>query len=207
MNQYEIHLVEDDEAVRDAVRLLLGETGLSVVDHSSALEFLSRADFSRIACLVLDLQMPGMTGLELLEELDRRDRRVPALVITGYGDVPTAVRAMKLGAIDFFEKPLDNQVLLDRVKGLISQTRQAHHRAAEIRRYARRLEDLTVREREILGMAAEGLLNKEIAYQLNISPRTVEVHRANIRKKLGVDRWAELLRMTVLATSDSDSPS
>lgn len=188
-------VVDDDEAVRDALALHLDLAGLAVRPCASAAEFLAAADPAQPGCAVIDIRMPGMDGLELQQEMIRRGLTLPVIIITGHGDVPAAVRAFRAGAVDFLQKPFDEDLLIERVKeahARDSAARRAGSEAAEIRR---RLELLSPREREVMDLVAQGLPNKLIARQLDIGIRTVETHRARVLEKMGARNASELARM------------
>jgi len=190
-----VYVVDDDEAVRDSLRLLLESVGLICEVFASAPQFLDGHNPDQHSCLVADIRMPGMSGLDLQEELNRRASTIPILFITGHGDVPMAVDAMKSGALDFIQKPFRDQELLDRINQALEQD-QAHrddNRAlAEIRD---RMTRLTVRETEVMERVVSGQANKVIALDLGVSQRTVEIHRARVMQKMGARSLAELVRM------------
>ena len=192
-------VVDDDEAVRTSLRLLLKSVGLPVETHASAQEFLDRFDPDRPGCLVLDIRMPGMSGLELQERLNVMHAMVPVVFITGHGDVPMAVEAMQHGAVDFIQKPFRDQDLLDRINQALEKDREnrAGLRARDAIRA--RIEDLTPREKEVLDLVTAGKANKVIAGDLNVSQRTVEIHRARVMEKMGASSLAHLVRMVIAA--------
>jgi RNA polymerase sigma factor (sigma-70 family) len=192
-----VFIVEDDEAVRDSLALVLSLQGLRTMVFASAQEFLRTWDPARPGCLVLDLRMPGMTGLELLGELQRRGRVLPAVVITAHGDVASARASFKSGAVDFFEKPVDNDALVAAIRGALDRDAAGRQEAQEAALLARRMERLTGREREVLELVAAGLHNREIAARLGISARTVEVYKARLMEKLGVRRLPDLIRLVL----------
>jgi RNA polymerase sigma factor (sigma-70 family) len=199
-----VFVVDDDEAVRSAMRMLIKSSGLAVQTFASATEFLDTYEPTTPGCLVLDLRMPGLSGLELQEELNKRRITLPLIVVTGHGNVPMAVRAVKRGAVDFLEKPFDDQVLLQRIEQAIELDgrRRKHH--AEQRAVVERIARLSPREREVMELLVEGLGNKEIALELGLSRKTVDIHRSHVMMKLGVDSLAELVRMG-LTQKESDS--
>jgi RNA polymerase sigma factor (sigma-70 family) len=201
-----VFVVDDDPAVRDSLRLLLQSAHLPVATFASAQEFLAGYDRAAPGCLVLDVRMPGQSGLELQEELAARGLSLPVIIITGHGDVPMAVRAMKLGAVDFIEKPYNAQVLLERVRHALQE--DARRRQEEAERTARtaRLNLLTPREREVLRLLAAGKATKGIAALLGISRRTVEVHRAKIMQKMQVESIAALIRIALEAGRLEEPP-
>ncbi len=194
-----VFVVDDDEAVRKSLRLLLKSQGLPVVTHDSAAEFLGTYDPEQPGCIILDVRMPGMSGLELQQELNRRGAVIPVIFITGHGDVPMAVEAMKHGALDFLQKPFSDQDLTDRIqRGLATDLR---NRALldEKDRIRARLAALTRREMQVLRLVTLGKANKVIAGDLGVSQRTVEIHRAHLMEKMGATSLAHLVRMTMVA--------
>jgi two-component system response regulator FixJ len=193
-----ICVVDDDEAVRDSLAALFEVEGFEVVAFASARDFLDDA-LAGAGCLVTDLRMPDMNGLELLAALAGRADAPPVIMITGHGDVPMAVRAMRLGAADFIEKPFDGQVLLRRVREVLRAAGPVDHGGVDIQR---RLELLTPREREVLEQLVIGRSNKAIGLELEISPRTVEIHRARIMEKLAAGSLAQLVRLALAAGID-----
>jgi two-component system response regulator FixJ len=186
-------IVDDDESVRESLGELLSAAGYTVETFDSAARFLSGDAQSRCACLITDIRMPQMDGLALQEELVRRGCRFPMIVITGHGDVPLAVRAMRAGAADFIEKPFHHETLLASVKQTLQAPREKPGAADP--EVAVRLADLTAREREVMDLMALGHPNKVIAQQLDISFRTVEVHRTRVLAKMRVKNVAELVRL------------
>jgi two-component system response regulator FixJ len=194
-----IFIVDDDAAIRDSLRMMLEVAGYTVRDFASAQSFLSDADMQG-GCLIVDIRMPGMGGLELQEELVRRKANIPVIVITGHGDVPLAVRAMRAGAADFVEKPFDEQRMLQSIADALEAGQRAQSRAAEAKAARDLLDLLTPREREILDQLVKGHANKVVAHQLGISPRTVEIHRASIMEKLHARNLSNVVR-TALAAS------
>lgn len=193
-----VHIVDDEEPVRKSLAFLLTMSGYTVRQHESAVAFLSVAPTIRNGCLVTDLRMPDVDGIELLQRLRQLSSTIPAIVITGHGDVPLAVEAMKAGAFDFIEKPFKDDVLISAVdRAIASIGRQAvHEDISAIRARAALLSD---REREVFVAVVAGLPNKTIAYDLDISPRTVEVHRANVMSKMEARSLPELVRMAIEA--------
>ncbi|MCE1236883.1 MAG: response regulator [Hyphomicrobiales bacterium] len=188
-----IWVVDDDPAVRDSVGFLVASLGYAYETCTSAREFLERLDDARPCCVVLDVRLPGLSGLELQGELLRRGSTVGIVFVSGHGDIPKAVRAVRLGAFDFLEKPFDDQILLDRVGEALEASREA---IAERRRRGlleRRLAALTEREREVLARVVAGKTSKAIALELDISAKTVENHRANLMAKAGVNSVAQLI--------------
>ncbi len=190
-----VFVIDDDESVRRALGRLLRSVGLRVETFASAQAFLGR-DLSRHpACAVVDLRLPGPSGLELQDALKGCGRDLPIIFVTGHGDVPSSVRAMKAGAIDFIEKPFSDQTLLDTVQGALMRDQHAGRERVEREGIERRLGGLTRREREVLGLVVQGLLNKQIAGELGVSEKTVKVHRARVMEKMRVGSLAELVRI------------
>jgi two-component system, LuxR family, response regulator FixJ len=201
-----VFVVDDDRAMRDSLRWLLESIGLSVRTYATAADFLGDHDPAQPGCLVLDVRMPGMSGLDVQTELAKRGSELPTIVVTGHAEVAMAVRAVKAGALDFIEKPFSDQLLLDRVRQALEIDRQS--REVRVRREdaRRRLASLSAREREVLGLVAAGKANKEIAADLGLSPKTVEVHRAHVMSKMAVDSLAELIRVAILAGAIGENP-
>lgn len=197
-----VYVVDDDAAVRAALRALFRSVGLPVQTFESAEEFLGALSDNPVGCLVLDVRMVGMSGLELQAHLARHGYRLPVIVISAHADVPMAVRAMKLGAIEFLEKPINEQELLDRVQSCLQEASRAHQQAASSDALLARFQFLTGREQEILQHVVSGKRSKVIAAELGISSRTVDVHRARIMEKLGVNSTTELIKV-VLSISSS----
>lgn len=191
-----VFVVDDDEAVCRSLSLLIEDVGLEVRTFTSAQQFLSRYDPGQPGCLVLDVRMSGMSGLELQSRLGESDMRIPTIIITGHADVVMAVEAMKAGALDFIEKPFRDQVLLDSIQKAIERDARTRRARKETRNLQTRIELLTRRERQIMDLLILGKTNKVIAYELGISPKTVDFHRANILDKLGVNSVIELVRLT-----------
>ena len=192
-----VFVVDDDPALRRSMRWLIESVGLRVQTFASAKMFLEMYDASVPGCVVLDVRMPGMSGLELQEQLRERQIDIPVIIVTGYGDVPMAVRAMKGGAVDFIEKPASDQVLLDHIHQAISRDAQNFRARIAAREIKKRSQTLTNRERQVMEMVVAGLSSKEIAAQLAISFKTVEAHRANIMKKMEATSVAHLIRMNL----------
>lgn len=190
-----VFVVDDDQAARESLRWLLESVGHHVSCPASAHEFLESYDGTVPGCLVLDVRMPGMSGLELQNHLIERGWCLPVIIVTGHGDVPMAVRAMKAGAVDFLQKPYNDQTLLDRIQqalALCSQRRQNHSELGLIRANC---EHLTQREREVAELVVAGKANKVIAIELGLSPKTIEVHRANVMFKMQAHSLSELVQM------------
>jgi len=194
-----IHLVDDDEAIRRSAGFMLKTSGFRVQSYESGDHLLKGAASLEPGCILLDIRMPGMDGLEVQQALKEKGVGLPVVIMTGHGDVTLAVQAMKAGAVDFIEKPFEKAVLL----GAIDQAFSRLDRSSEARERAKeaevQLNGLTAREREVLDGLAQGLPNKTIAYDLGISPRTVEIHRANLMTKLGVKSLSEALRIAFAA--------
>ena len=190
-----IFVVDDDDAVRDSLRDLIDSVGLEVATYPSAHAFLDVYDNAQHGCLVLDIRMPGMSGLELQARLNERGSSLPVVFITGHGDVPMAVEAMKRGAMDFIQKPFRDQELLDRINLALEQNRRQRAIEETKQDIAARIATLTRREREIMDMVIQGRANKVIAIDLGLSQRTVEVHRAHVMDKMKARTLAELVRM------------
>jgi len=190
-----VYVVDDDEAVRDSLSALLEANGYTSRAFSSAQEFLTAAPTLRPGCLIADIRMPGMDGLEMQRRLIGRALPFPLIVVTGHGDVPLAVRAMKAGAIDFIEKPFAADTILDSVKSALGRLVEPRDQNALAATATARLEALSPREREVMEGLLAGLPNKSIAYDLGISPRTVEIHRARVMEKMGARSLSELVRL------------
>ncbi len=190
-----VYVVDDDEAVRDSLALLLESVELPCRTFASAAEFLETHDPDQHSCLVADIRMPGMSGLDLQEELNRRSSTIPILFITGHGDVPMAVDAMKSGALDFIQKPFRDQELLDRIHQALESDEKHREENRELSETRDRLERLTARETEVMHRVVQGQANKVIAMDLGVSQRTVEIHRARVMQKMGARSLAQLVRM------------
>jgi two-component system response regulator FixJ len=189
-----VHVIDDDDALRDSVRLFLVNEGLEVRPYASAIEFLSALGSNPTGCVVTDVRMPGMSGMELLAHLAARGLALPVIVVTGHADVPLAVRAMKEGAIDLLEKPFRADDLISAVRRALASGKGPTSNV-NAREAMARLSTLSVRENEVLDRLIRGQPNKIIAYEMGISPRTVEVHRANVMKKTQAGSLSELVRM------------
>jgi FixJ family two-component response regulator len=199
-----VYIVDDDPAMRSSLRWLIESVGLTVRTCASAQEFL-RTYQGDPGCLVLDVRMPGMSGLDLQAELAARRIEIPVLIITGYAEVALAVRAMKGGAFDFIEKPFSDQALLDRIRAAVALDEESRRHRAARQEVAARLRLLTARERDVLTRVVTGKSNKVIAAELQLSTKTVEVHRAHVMEKLKADSLADLIRLSLLATEDDAS--
>lgn len=194
MVQPVIFVVDDDEPMRDSIFWLLESVNLSVRMFESAHDFLNADDLRRPGCILLDVRMPGMSGMELLEQLKDHDILQPVIIITGHGDVPMAVRALKHGAFDFIQKPFNGQELLDRVNAALKLDRENRQQNIKIAGLRSHFDVLTVREREITELVVAGDSSKVIGRKLGISSRTVDIHRSNIMKKLNIHSIAELVQ-------------
>ena len=192
-----VHIVDDDEAVRKSLAFLLSSAGHAVRLYDSATAFLGDLSNSNGGCLITDIRMPEMTGIELLGVLKSKACTLPAIVITGHGDIPLAVEAMKAGAVDFIEKPFDDTAILTAVRSALE--RAAKGKGGDDAAISARLTSLSERERQVLEGLIAGHPNKTIAYDLGISPRTVEVYRANLMAKMEAKSLSELIRMAILA--------
>jgi two-component system response regulator FixJ len=194
-----VFVVDDDEAVRESLSALLDASGFRVKAYQSAAAFLANDQLPQKACLITDIRMPDMDGLELQIELKRRGSHLPVIVITGHGDVPLAVKAMKAGAVEFLEKPYDDRTLLDSLRLALSQAGNQSGEEQTAPGVREKLSTLTPREREVFDLVVVGKLNKVIAYELSISPRTVEIHRSRLMHKMGARNLADLVRMGLAA--------
>ena len=193
-----VYVVDDDPAMRDSLRWLLESVDFQVHIFESATAFLDEYKGHRPACLVLDVRMPGMSGLDLQDELVRRGVNIPMIMISAHGDVPVAVRALKTGAIDFIEKPFSDQLLLDRVRQALEKDQQASQ-TDEVKEAIRaRTATLTPREREVMELVVAGNPNKAVASQLGLSQKTVEIHRARVMSKMSAGSLAELVRDSLM---------
>jgi len=199
IGDYIVHIVDDEEPIRKSLAFLLTMHGFTVRVHNSATDFLAVASAIRNGCLVTDLRMPDMSGVELLRGLQVAQAMIPTIVITGHGDVPMAVEAMKAGALDFIEKPFEDEVLIEAIKRAAERLEESSTEADDVAAIQSRLQQLTERERQVLSGVVAGLPNKTIAYDLDISPRTVEVHRANVMTKMQARNLPELVRMALAA--------
>jgi len=199
-----IHLIDDDAAVRDSVALLLTTEGFNVCSYASAPEFFKTVDVARDGCVITDVRMPEMNGIELITKMKNEHIQLPVIVLTAYADVPLAVEAMKLGAIDLLEKPFDDGTLLTAVRTALARQSVEQSRSRETRAIKEKLDGLSRREKEILAGLLKGQSNKIIAHDLGISVRTAEVHRANIMSKMRATNLADLVKMTLAVTNETD---
>lgn len=190
-----VFIIDDDDALRDSLAFLMRSIGLEVQAFATAEAFLAAYDPDQAGCLVTDVRLPGMSGIALQEALERQQKDIPVILISGFAEVPTAVKAMKRGAIDFIEKPFSNDVLLDCIRKAIDIDAQRREANAARRRLQARVERLSPREREVMHMMVAGLSTKEIAYDLGLSDKTVEVHRSHVMKKMCVTSVVELVRL------------
>lgn len=197
-----VFIVDDDQAVRDSLCWLIEAAGLSVKAFNSAQEFLAIYDPQWAGCLVLDVRLPGMSGLELQRELAQRQVMLPIIIITGHGDVSTAVRAMKAGAIDFIEKPFSDDLLIHRVRDALEKDAQNRQVSADRNHIQQRIALLTPREKQVLELVVQGKLNKQIAADLHLSQKTVEAHRANLMSKMQATNVADLVKQAMGANID-----
>jgi len=195
MKSQTVFIVDDDDAVRNALGFLLRSVDLQVELFASAQEFLDARGQEEAGCLVLDVRMPGISGLELQQELKTMGSSLPIIFITGHGDIPMAVEALKAGAADFLPKPFRDQELLDCIHQALDTNREREQQAERAREIRTRIDSLTPREGEVMAMVASGNANKVIAIDLGISQRTVEIHRAKVMEKMGVRALADLVRM------------
>jgi len=193
-----VMIVDDDAAVRDSLAVLLSTAGLEVEAYASGEEFLDAWNPGKTGCLVLDIRMPGISGLELLERLNVTRSRIPVVIITGHGDVKIAVEAMKLGAVDFIEKPFKYEVIIGSIRDALRREGQDRSREVQVAAHLERLAQLTERERQIYDFMVQGDPNKVIAAKLDISPRTVEIHRAHVMDKLQARNLSQLVKMAIL---------
>jgi two-component system response regulator FixJ len=194
-----IYIVDDDEAVRDSLAVLLDAKGYTVRTFPEAAAFLDTAASLRPGCVIADVRMPGMDGLELQQQLIERALRFPLIVITGHGDVPLAVRAMKAGAVDFIQKPFASEVILASIAAASARIAEKTEPSQFAVTAAAKVSLLTPREREVLQGLVDGLPNRSVAYDPAISPRTVEIHRARIMEKMGARSFSELVRISLAA--------
>jgi two-component system response regulator FixJ len=200
-----VHLVDDDEAIRRSVSFALKTSGFLVRTYENGSELLKAAPVLDPGCILLDIRMPGMDGLEVQEALKAKGVGLPVIIMTGHGDVTLAVRAMKAGAIDFIEKPFEKALLLSAIDHGFSRLKQSAASIGQANEAIVRLRLLTSREKDVLAGLAQGLPNKSIAYDLGISPRTVEIHRANLMTKLDAKSLSEALRIAFAAEGKSNS--
>jgi two-component system response regulator FixJ len=197
--QQVVNIIDDDEGLRESLAFLLRSAALEVRSFDSAKAFLNELPDAALGCVISDVRMPDMSGIELLRRLKELKIAVPVIVITGHGDVALAVEAMKIGAADFFEKPFDDDRLVASVRAALRQQEGQTKRGAERSKIEHRISTLSRREKDVLAGLIEGRANKQIAFDLGISPRTVEIYRANLMNKMQADSLSELVRMALLA--------
>ena len=193
-----VHVIDDDEALRHSLKFLLESAGIEVVTHESANAFLDIVGKIEPACIITDVRMPGLSGIDLLHRMRGLKLDVPVIVITGHADVPLAVEAMKVGAADFFEKPFNDDQLVASVRAALQQRQDQTKRGAERTEIEHRISKLSAREKDVLAGLIEGRANKQIAFDLGISPRTVEIYRANLMNKMQADSLSDLVRMALV---------
>jgi FixJ family two-component response regulator len=198
-----VFVVDDDEGIRGSMKLLLKSVGLTASALASAQEFLASYDQSQPGCLVLDVRMPGMSGLELQQQLNLRGATLPVIFMTGHGDIPMAVEAMQHGAFDFLQKPFRDQDLIDRVQRALERDRENRLRLREKDNIRSLFATLTPREREVLELVTQGKANKVMAGDLGVSQRTIEIHRARVMEKMGANSLAQLVRMVIDLRAES----
>ncbi|MCC6889718.1 MAG: response regulator transcription factor FixJ [Hyphomicrobiales bacterium] len=194
-----VHVIDDDEAVRDSLAFLLRSAKMDVRTYDSATAFLKALSAGLAGCVITDVRMPGMSGVDLLRHLKANGSSMPVIVITGHGDIQLAVQAMKLGAVDFLEKPFDDEALLESVHAALGRLAKDAQRESERADLGSRIAALSSREREVLEGLVAGKSNKIIAFDLGISPRTVEIYRAHVMTKMNAGSLSELVRMALIA--------
>ena len=194
-----VHIIDDDEALRESLSFLLSTVGIATVAHDSAAAYLTDTRRNVSGCIVTDVRMPGISGIDLLRKLKADGSSVPVIVMTGHGDVPLAVEAMKLGAFDFLEKPFDDSALLASVRSALGHREKHSMQETERKHIEKRLAQLSARERQVLDGLVAGQANKVIAYELGISPRTVEIYRANVMTKMQAASLSDLVRMALIS--------
>ena len=196
-----VFVVDDDEAMRNSLRWLIESVGHTVETYASAQAFLDNHYPGRSGCLLLDVRMPGITGLELQSQLESHDIRLPVIILTGHGDVGMAVKAMKAGALDFIEKPFDDELLLAAIERALTEDVEKRGERASKAEILARMGQLTKREHQVMDMVTSGKSNKEIAAELNVSAKTVEAHRAHVMEKMQAGSLAELVRMAMIVAA------
>ena len=198
MSRALVHIVDDDEAVGRALTALARSSGHATAVYASALQLLEALSVDNAGCIVTDVRMPDMSGLDLLRELGRRDIRIPVIVMSGQGDIPMAVEALKLGAMDFIEKPFDTDVFLERIGQALARSQGMAEQRALLSASRARLSQLTAREREVMGLIVQGYSNHAVASRLGISGRTVENHRAKVMEKMAASGLSDLIRTALM---------
>jgi two-component system response regulator FixJ len=194
-----VHVIDDDDAVRESLEFLLRTAQIPVRTYDSATAFLDVLPAAESGCIITDVRMPDLSGIDLLRRLKELDVTMPVIVITGHGDVPLAVEAMKVGAVDFFEKPFDDEALIGAVRSALDRQENAGKRNTELAEIRTKLDTLSGRERDVLQGLVAGHPNKTIAYDLGISPRTVEIYRANLMTKMNAASLSDVVRMAIVA--------
>jgi two-component system, LuxR family, response regulator FixJ len=193
-----VHIIDDDDALRDSLSFLLSSAGIKTKSYENATGYANDPERGACGCILTDVRMPGMSGIDLLRKLKSDGITVPVIVMTGHGDVPLAVEAMKLGALDFVEKPFDDDALIASVRSALGEAKRHSVHEGERKQINARLTQLTARERQVLDGLVAGQPNKVIAYELGISPRTVEIYRANVMTKMQANSLSELVRMALV---------
>ncbi len=204
-NKPTVFVVDDDQAIRSSLKWLIESVAMEVKTFESANAFIENYYPGRSGCLLLDVRMPGMSGLELQEYLSEQRITIPVIIITGHGDVPMAIRAMKAGAVDFIEKPFNDELLLESIRHALLLDEQQRDKQSQKAEIATRLARLTPREHEVMAMVTGGKANKEIASALGVSAKTVEAHRARVMEKMQATSLADLVRMAMLANISNDA--
>jgi two-component system, LuxR family, response regulator FixJ len=204
MSRGKVFVIDDDEAMRDSLHFLLDSAEFEVTLFESAQVFLTRLDSLDFGCVVSDVRMPGVDGIEMLRRLKGHNSRLPVIIMTGHGDVPLAVEAMKLGAVDFLEKPFDDDVLIAMIEAALKRAEPEARNEAATREIAERVASLSPRERQVMDGLVAGLSNKAIAREYDISPRTIEVYRANVMTKMQAGSLSELVRLAMRAGALKD---
>ena len=203
VNTATVYVVDDDDGMRRALSLLLNTVGYKTAAFASPVEFLDKFKTDTAGCLVLDIRMPGMSGLELQQQLNRMGSMLPVIFITGHGDVPMAVQAMKEGAFEFVQKPFRDQDLLDRINHALEQDKENRSTLARRADVLHRVDSLTPREKQVMAMVVDGAANKVVAIDLGLSERTVEIHRAKVMEKMGARSVAHLVKLQMSLSNDA----